>query len=216
MTIWSFRAASNLMFTGLIQDIGRVAAVEHRPDGRHFRIECPNLASQIAVDDSVATNGVCLTATAVDATGFSAEAIAVTLEKTGLGALQAGDRVNLELAMRFGDRVGGHWVQGHVTTTGRIIEITETDDRWQVRIAFPAEQRKYLIKEGSIAVDGISLTVADLDDETFTVCIIPHTLQRTVLADRRAGDRVNLEVDVMAKYIENFLRFPASATGQTA
>ncbi len=200
------------MFTGLIQDIGRVAAVEHRPDGRHFRIECPNLAGQIAVDDSIATNGVCLTATAVDAQGFSAEAIAVTLDKTSLGTLQAGNRVNLELAMRFGDRVGGHWVQGHVTGTGRITEITETDDRWQIRIAFASDQRKYLIKEGSIAVDGISLTVADLNDDSFTVCIIPHTLQRTVLADRRVGDAVNLEVDVMAKYIENFLRFPAAAS----
>ena len=194
------------MFTGLIQAVGTVAGAEHRPDGRRLRIHCPELAGAIAVDDSIASNGVCLTAVAVDAEGFSAHAIPVTLEKTTLGGLPDGSRINLELALRMGDRLGGHLVQGHVNATGRVQEITERGDNWLIRIAYPADQRRYLMAEGSITVDGVSLTVAALDDEALTVSLIPHTLERTNLRDRRPGDAVNLEFDAMAKYVESLLR----------
>jgi riboflavin synthase len=193
------------MFTGLIQCIGTVRRVEIRPDGRVLQIQCPQLAGDIRIDDSIAVNGVCLTATDVDSDGFSAHAIPVTLEKTSSGELIAGSRVNLELAMRFGDRLGGHLVQGHVNGTGRILDIVILGDNWLIRIAFPPELRRYLISEGSIAVDGISLTIAALSDAEFTVSIIPHTLQRTTLGSRSVGDTVNLETDMLAKYIENLL-----------
>ncbi len=194
------------MFTGLIQAVGTLAGAEHRPDGRRLRIHCPELAGAIAVDDSIASNGVCLTAVAVDAEGFSAHAIPVTLEKTTLGGLHDGARINLELALRMGDRLGGHLVQGHVNDTGRVLDITERGDNWLIRIAYPADQRRYLMAEGSITVDGVSLTVAALDDEALTVSLIPHTLERTNLRDRRPGDAVNLEFDAMAKYVESLLR----------
>jgi riboflavin synthase len=193
------------MFTGLIQCIGTVRRVEIRPDGRVLHIQCPQLAGDIRVDDSIAVNGVCLTATDVDRDGFSTHAIPVTLEKSSTGELIAGSRVNLELAMRMGDRLGGHLVQGHVNGTGRILDIAILGDNWLIRIAFPPELRRYLINEGSIAVDGISLTIAALTDTEITVSIIPHTLQRTTLGSRSVGDTVNLETDMLAKYIENLL-----------
>ena len=194
------------MFTGLIQAVGILAGAEHRPDGRRLRIRCPELAGAIAVDDSIASNGVCLTAVTVDAEGFSAHAIPVTLEKTTLGGLHEGARINMELALRMGDRLGGHLVQGHVNATGRVLAVTERGDNWLIRIAYPADQRSYLMAEGSITVDGVSLTVAALDDEALTVSLIPHTLERTNLRDRKPGDAVNLEVDAMAKYVESLLR----------
>ena len=193
------------MFTGLIQCIGTINRVETRPDGRVLHIQCPQLAGDIRVDDSIATNGVCLTATDVDSNGFRTHAIPITLEKTSLGELIAGSRVNLELAMRLGDRLGGHLLQGHVNGTGRILDIAILGDNWLIRIAFPPELRRYLISEGSIAVDGISLTIAALADAEFTVSIIPHTLQRTTLGSKSVGDTVNLETDMLAKYIENLL-----------
>lgn len=194
------------MFTGLIQCIGRVQGVETRVDGHVLHIRCPELAGAIRVDDSIAVNGVCLTATRVDAEGFSAHAIPVTLAKTTTGKLQAGSTVNLELAMRLGDRLGGHLLQGHVNGIGRILDIAVTGDNWLIQIAFAPELRRYLIGEGSIAVDGISLTIAALSDAEFTVSIIPHTLQRTTLAGKAVGDAVNLETDMLGKYVENLLK----------
>lgn len=193
------------MFTGLIQRVGTVTQIQPGPDGKQLRIRCPDLAAQIRVDDSIAVNGVCLTASAVDAEGFQAHAIPVTLAKTTTGSLQAGSKVNLELALRLGDRLGGHLVQGHVNGIGRIVDIAVTGDNWLIRIAFPVALRKYLISEGSIAVDGISLTIAALDDAEFTVSIIPHTLQCTTLGGKSVGDAVNLETDLLGKYVENLL-----------
>lgn len=194
------------MFTGLIQAIGSVSRVDTRPDGKLLRIQCAALAGDIRVDDSIAVNGVCLTATAVDAEGFQAHAIPVTLAKTTTGSLQAGSKVNLELALRMGDRLGGHLLQGHVNGTGQITDITVNGENWLIRIAFPVALRKYLISEGSIAVDGISLTIAALADDHFSVSIIPHTLLNTTLGGKTAGDPVNLETDLIGKYIENLLQ----------
>lgn len=194
------------MFTGLIQSVGRITHLTTRTDGTRLQVHCPDLAGKIAVDDSIATNGVCLTAESVDAEGFSAFVMPVTLEKTALGDLREDAPVNLELALRFGDRLGGHLVQGHVNGIGRIRDITERGDSWWVVIAVPGTLRRYLVPEGAIAIDGISLTIAALDAEGLSVSIIPHTLARTNLRARRIGDAVNIEVDVLAKTIEGLLR----------
>lgn len=204
--IWSSPAGYNPMFTGLIQTVGRITQLTVKPDGTRLQVQCPDLAGKIAVDDSIATNGVCLTAESVDAEGFSAFVMPVTLEKTALGDLREDASVNLELALRFGDRLGGHLVQGHVNGVGRIRDIVERGDSWWISMDVPAALRRYLILEGSIAIDGISLTIAALDAEGLSVSIIPHTLTHTNLRARRIGDAVNIEVDVLAKTIEGLLR----------
>ena len=204
--IWSSPAGYNPMFTGLIQTVGRITQLTVKPDGTRLQVQCPDLAGKIAVDDSIATNGVCLTAESVDAEGFSAFVMPVTLEKTALGDLREDASVNLELALRFGDRLGGHLVQGHVNGVGRIRDIVERGDIWWISVDVPAALRRYLILEGSIAIDGISLTIAALDAEGLSVSIIPHTLTHTNLRARRIGDAVNIEVDVLAKTIEGLLR----------
>ena len=194
------------MFTGLIQAIGVIKQVSGSPEGKSLTIHCPELIGDIAVDDSIAVNGVCLTADERAPDGFIAHAIHTTLEKTTLGSLDPGQRVNLELAMRASDRLGGHLVQGHVNAIGRITGIDTQGNNWQIHISFPADLRKYMIAEGSITLDGISLTIAKLADSQLMVSIIPHTLANTTLKDKAVGDSVNIEVDIMAKYIENFLR----------
>ncbi len=195
------------MFTGLIQAIGVVQQISETAEGRLLRIQCPGLINEIAIDDSIATNGVCLTATAIEPDGFIAHAIHTTLEKTSIGSLKQGERVNLELALRANDRLGGHMVQGHVNAVGSVLAIEMRGDNWQMHVLFPKNLRKYMILEGSITLDGISLTIAELGDEHLMVSIIPHTLQQTTLGDKQAGSLLNIEVDIMAKYIENFLRF---------
>lgn len=192
------------MFTGLIQDTGRILSVTENREGREFVIQT-TLASQINIDDSVATNGVCLTATQITSDSFRCQAIPVTLEKTNLGRLVEGSRVNLELSLRAQDRLGGHMVQGHVSGTGQILDIRDFGKTWEFDIGFSQSLRKYMILEGSIAIDGISLTIARLHDSKLTVCIIPHTLEKTTLSDKMVGDTINLEVDMLAKYIESFL-----------
>ena len=194
------------MFTGLIQAIGVIKQVSGSPEGKTLTIHCPELIGDIAVDDSIAVNGVCLTAAEREPDGFIAHAIHTTLEKTTIGSLAPGQRVNLELAMRASDRLGGHLVQGHVNAIGRITGIDTQGNNWQIHIAFPADLRKYMIAEGSVTLDGISLTIAKLADSQLMVSIIPHTLANTTLKDKAVGDSVNIEVDIMAKYIENFLR----------
>ncbi len=204
------------MFTGLIQAIGVIKQVSGSSAGKTLAIHCPDLIGDIAVDDSIAVNGVCLTAAVCESDGFIAHAIHTTLEKTTLGSLNPGQRVNLELAMRASDRLGGHLVQGHVNAVGRITGIETIGNNWQIHIAFPADLRKYMIAEGSITLDGISLTIAMLADSQLMVSIIPHTLANTTLKDKAIGDSVNIEVDIMAKYIENFLRAdPALAKSWT-
>lgn len=195
------------MFTGLIQDMGSIISVVPNAEGKEFIIKTPALIKDIQVDDSVATNGVCLTATEVKGDTFKAQAIHMTLQKTSLGALKANDKVNLELSLRPQDRLGGHYVQGHVNALGEIKSITQKGKNWEIEVAFPEELRKYMISEGSIALDGISLTIAKLGPSTLTVAIIPHTLEKTTLGLKKVGDGLNIEVDMMAKYVENFLRF---------
>jgi riboflavin synthase len=189
------------MFTGLIAELGHVARVERSPEGARVRIEA-STAAELRDGDSVAVNGVCLTATEVDGGAFSAEAMHETLARTSLGALDAGARVNLELPLRAGDRLGGHVVQGHVDGVGTIMALGDDGFARRVRIEAPEAVLRYVVEKGSIAVDGVSLTVAELDDRSFTVSLIPETLERTNLGSAQPGQAVNLEVDVLAKYVE--------------
>jgi riboflavin synthase len=189
------------MFTGLVQDRGSVRAVEREPAGSRLEVETA-LASQLSEGDSIAVNGVCLTAVTVENGAFRADVMAETLRRSSLGPLAEGDPVNLELPLRPEDRLGGHFVQGHVDGTGTVEEVTVEGFSNVVRVACGAEILRYVVEKGSIAVDGVSLTVADLDDEGFTVSLIPETLERTTLGSAAPGRVVNLEVDVLAKYVE--------------
>jgi riboflavin synthase len=189
------------MFTGLVQDLGSVRAVENEPAGSRLEVET-SLAGELSEGDSVAVNGVCLTAVSVADGAFRADVMAETLRRSSLGPLSAGDPVNLELPLRPEDRLGGHFVQGHVDGTGTVEDVTVEGFANVVRIACGPEILRYVVEKGSIAVDGVSLTVADLDDEGFTVSLIPETLERTTLGGAAPGRVVNLEVDVLAKYVE--------------
>jgi riboflavin synthase len=189
------------VFTGLIAELGRVASVERSSDGARIRIEASS-AAELHEGDSVAVNGVCLTATEIDGGSFAAEAMNETLARTSLGTLDDGAPVNLELPLRAGDRLGGHVVQGHVDGLGTVAASAEDGFARRVRIEAPDEVLRYVVEKGSIAVDGVSLTVAELDDRSFTVSLIPETLERTNLGSAAVGTPVNLEVDVLAKYVE--------------
>ena len=193
------------MFTGLVAGVGTVEAVDAAELGARLRV-CTELGAELAPGDSVAVNGVCLTATAVRPGGFEADVMAETLRSSSLGLLAPGGSVNLELPVRADSRLGGHVVQGHVDGLGAVTRVAEEGLATLVTIApeDPALLR-YVVRKGSIAVDGVSLTVAGLDEDSFTVSLIPETLQRTSLGRVRPGTPVNLEVDVMAKYVEKLV-----------
>jgi riboflavin synthase len=193
------------MFTGLVADTGTVESLERNGDGVRLRVRT-ELAGELAAGDSVAVNGVCLTARAPDSEGFSADVMEETLRRSSLAPLARGDGVNLELPLRAGDRLGGHMVQGHVDGIGTVAAVREEGFARVVRIAAGPEVLRYVVEKGSIAVDGVSLTVAAVDDEAFEVSLIPETLERTTLASAAPGRTVNLEVDVLAKYVEKAVR----------
>jgi riboflavin synthase len=196
------------VFTGLVADLGRVAAVERSEDGVRLTISS-RLTWELHEGDSVAVNGVCLTATGRDGDTFAADVMNETLSRTSLRNLDAGGEVNLELPLRAGDRLGGHVVQGHVDGTGTVRSVGDDGFARRVRIEVPGELLRYVVEKGSITVDGVSLTVAELDGDSFTVSLIPKTLQRTNLGKVQAGATVNLEVDVLAKYAEKLMRVSA-------
>ncbi len=192
------------MFTGIVQGTGRVAAVDRDQDGAQIRIETA-LVSELSSGDSIAINGVCLTAVSLANGSFTADAMNETLSRSSLADLGPGVTVNLELPLRATDRLGGHVVQGHVDGVGTIRGVTDDGFARRIAIEAPPEVLRYVVHKGSIAVDGISLTVAGLDDRSFTVSLIPETLERTNLGNAGAGNRVNLEVDVLAKYVEKLM-----------
>jgi riboflavin synthase len=192
------------MFTGLVQDIGSVERVEGGVEGARLRI-ATKLGSEIGLGDSIAVNGVCLTATEADAGGFATEAMNQTLEVTVIGALEPGARVNLELATRADERLGGHIVQGHADGSGRVLEVGEDGFARRVRVEIPPDLLRYVVDKGSVALNGVSLTVASLGDTWVEVSLIPETLERTNLGDAAPGDPLNVEVDVVAKYVERLL-----------
>jgi riboflavin synthase len=193
------------VFTGLVQGLGRIDAIERSAEGARLTIETP-LVSELRTGDSVAVNGVCLTATSLQNGSFVADAMNETLSRSSLGGLEAGVQVNLELPLRAGDRLGGHVVQGHVDAVGEVVSVVEDGFARRIQIEAPPDLLRYVIEKGSIAVDGVSLTVAECDSRSFTVSLIPETLQRTNLGHAGTGDRVNLEVDVLAKYVEKLIR----------
>lgn len=193
------------MFTGLIKDIGTIKRITKNAEGAEIEIET-KLTSDIQIDDSVATNGVCLTAIKISPTSFITQAVHVTLEKSNLGKLKVGSKVNLELALRPMDRLGGHFVQGHVNGVGMLKSIRPRGKNWELEFQAPENLFKYIIDEGSIAIDGISLTVAAVMQKSFVVSIIPHTFENTNLSQKKSGESVNIEVDMLAKYLENFVK----------
>lgn len=201
------------MFTGLVT-AGRVAEVRPGPGGAVLRVAVP-FAGDLSEGDSVAVNGVCLTATGVDAEGFRADVMLESLRRSSLGDLAAGDRVNVELCVRPSDRLGGHIVQGHVDGVGVVAGLEADGFARRLRVA-PADPRllRYVVEKGSIAVDGVSLTVSALGDDTFEVALIPETLERTSLGEAAPGDRVNLEVDVLAKYVERLMGAGGARSGE--
>jgi riboflavin synthase len=192
------------VFTGLIADLGSVSAVERNDDGAALRVSTA-LAAELAVGDSIAVNGVCLTATNIDGEMFSAQAIPETLARTTLGALKPGDHVNLELPLRADGRLGGHIVQGHVDSVGAVDERREEGDSCVLTIAGPTEILPYVVEKGSIAIDGVSLTVSAMRESGFEVSLIPETLRRTTLGRVLVGQPVNLEVDILAKHVQRLM-----------
>jgi riboflavin synthase len=189
------------MFTGIVRERGRVASMRQEPEGLVLEIDAPATASQLGVGDSVSISGACLTATAVSNGRFSVTAVAETLDRTTLGRLSPEDEVNLETATRAGDPLGGHFVQGHVDAVGRIASV----DDGRVWVEAEPEVLRYCVEKGSITVDGVSLTIAALQGDAFEVALIPHTLEVTTLGAVEPGDEVNLEVDVLAKYVEKLI-----------
>ena len=189
------------MFTGLVAGMGEVAGVEPDGEGVRLRVETP-LGADLEPGDSIAVNGVCLTAVDPGPDGFGADVMAETLRRSSLGPLGAGDAVNLELPLRASDRLGGHIVQGHVDGTGTVESATDEGFARVVRIACGPDVLRYIVDKGSIAIDGVSLTVSSVDEGGFTVSLIPETLERTTLGGAVPGRVVNLEVDVLAKYVE--------------
>jgi riboflavin synthase len=199
------------MFTGLVADLGTVAAVDATDDGVRLRLQTA-LAGEIGEGDSVAVNGVCLTATEVSADAFAADVMHESLRRSSLGqAAKEGERVNLELSLRASDRLGGHIVQGHVDGVGTVSGVRDDGFSRVVTIDAPPDVLRYVVEKGSIAVNGVSLTVSAISGEAFEVSLIPETLQRTTLGGADPGTVVNLEVDVLAKYVEKLL--PASPSG---
>ena len=195
------------MFTGLIAELGTVTAINKGESSAVFTIEAPQLISEIALGDSVAVNGVCLTATSISGTAFTADVMVQTLSLTSLSQIAVGSPVNLELAAQLNARMGGHMVQGHVDGVATVIGLTPGDKWAQFDITVPVHLSKYIVNQGSICLDGVSLTVGAIDDATnvVTVWLIPETLERTNLSSKKPGDFINVEVDVLAKYVERLL-----------
>ena len=195
------------MFTGLIQAVGKVAAIEHQESSAKIVISNSEIAAQIAQGDSISVNGVCLTVTSFDQSQFSVDVMVQTLKLTTTGSLEVGSPVNLELATRTADRLGGHIVQGHVDGVAKISGIT-ADSQWtRMDLAMPKDLMKYVVAQGSICLEGVSLTVGELNDaaDQISVWLIPETLAKTNLSKKLVGENLNVEVDVLAKYVERLI-----------
>ncbi|MEU6894393.1 riboflavin synthase [Streptomyces sp. NPDC046557] len=193
------------MFTGIVEELGEVTAVEQLAEASRFRLRGPLVTEGAKHGDSIAVNGVCLTVVETADGEFTADVMQETLNRSGLGALVKGSRVNLERPMALGGRLGGHLVQGHVDGTGEILSRTPSEHWEIVKVALPAHLSRYVVEKGSVTVDGVSLTVVEAAADWFTVSLIPTTLALTTLGLKQPGDPVNLEVDVLAKYVERLL-----------
>ena len=196
-----------MMFTGLIAELGEVTAITRGETSAVFTVNSPVLISEIKLGDSVAVNGVCLTATSLSSTGFTADVMVQTLSLTSLAEIKVGSPVNLELAAQLNARMGGHMVQGHVDGVATVVGLTPGEKWAQFDIKVPEHLTKYIVNQGSICLDGVSLTVGEISDANnqLTVWLIPETLERTNLSSKKPGDLINIEVDVLAKYVERLL-----------
>jgi riboflavin synthase len=195
------------MFTGLIQAVGQVSAITHQESSARLEITSPEIAAQIAQGDSVSVNGACLTVVTFDSSKFSVDVMVQTLKLTSTGSLEVGSAVNLELATRTSDRLGGHIVQGHVDGVAKVVAIS-ADSQWtRMDLSLPKDLMKYVVAQGSICLEGVSLTVGELNDAAnqISVWLIPETLAKTNLSKKSLGDQVNVEVDVLAKYVERLI-----------
>jgi riboflavin synthase len=192
------------MFTGIVGELGRVESIDRSAEGARLRVRA-ELAGELAEGDSVSVNGACLTATSAGGDSFEADVMNQTLSLTSLGDLEPGSPVNLELALRADDRLGGHVVQGHVDGIATVADVAEDGFSRRLRVELPGELLPYVVERGSIAIEGVSLTVAELDDPLVEVSLIPETLERTTLGGAGAGDRLNVECDVLARYVQRQL-----------
>ncbi len=199
------------MFTGLVEEQGHIAAIEERSPGRRFWIAATQVLEGAAIGDSIAVNGVCLTAVALEPSRFAVEAVPETLARTTLGALVMGDPVNLERPLTLAQRLGGHLVQGHVDGVGEVVSVANEGDGWRVRLRVPAELRRFVAEKGSLTVDGVSLTVAAVTADGCEIAYIPHTLAVTTSGTYQSGRRVNLEVDLLARYLARLLEDAGSS-----
>lgn len=193
------------MFTGLIEEGGHIEDIRHGAQGITFRIKAQKILDDMAIGDSIAVDGVCLSVIEKGATGFTVQAVAETLTKSTLAGLRRGDEVNLERALRSADRLGGHFVQGHIDGIGEIIAIRKQGESATMRIKIPPRLVRYIGRKGSIAINGVSLTVAEIDHDKIEIALVPITLRDTNLNRMHPGSRVNIEVDILAKYVENLL-----------
>jgi riboflavin synthase len=204
------------VFTGIVEELGEITAVENLGDASRFRLRGPVVTDGAKHGDSIAVNGVCLTVVDHEGDEFTADVMAETLDRSSLGALAVGSRVNLERPMAVGARLGGHIVQGHVDGTGEILE-RKPSEHWEiVKVSLPADLTRYVVEKGSITVDGVSLTVSGLGHDWFEVSLIPTTLELTTLGRAEVGTRVNLEVDIIAKYVERLLGSDDESGGSSA
>lgn len=201
------------MFTGIVEEIGTIAQVARGSNSAVLTIRAQKVLEGTAIGDSIAVNGVCLTVTTMSTGSFTADVMHETLNRSSLASLRSGSKVNLERAMQLGGRLGGHIVSGHIDGTGRIVSIRRDDNAIWYTIAADPTILRYIVEKGSIAIDGISLTVAKVDECSFAISAIPHTVAVTVLADRREGDIVNLENDIIGKYVEKLMLPSVNASG---
>lgn len=199
------------MFTGIIEELGKIKSLEKHTEGARIKISAKVVTVDSVDGDSIAVNGVCLTVIDLKSDSFAADVSNETLKRSTLGNLNVGARVNLERAVTPTTRLGGHIVQGHVDSTGKFLQAVKEGDFWTIRIGFPPEIARYLVYKGSIAVEGISLTIADLAENYFEIAVIPKTWELTNLSTLKPGDAVNLEVDMIAKYVERILKYSAGA-----
>ena len=200
------------MFTGIVEELGKIKKIEKLSNGAKLVIECKNILSDDKIGDSICVNGVCQTVTEFNSSSFSVMLSDETLKVTNFSDIKQGDYVNLERALMLNTRLGGHIVSGHIDCTGILISVDKLSDFYNLKFEIPQKSSKYIVYKGSITINGISLTVAEVKENTFTVAIIPYTYKNTVLKYLKTGDRVNIETDILAKYVEKLLRFEDNKT----
>jgi riboflavin synthase len=193
------------MFSGIIEEVGKVSAVTPIAGGKRFTITAHTITQEVKISDSIAVSGVCLTAVDVNSDKFIVEAVGDTLAKSTFAKLRKGDLVNLERSLRLSDRVGGHFVQGHINGTGQIVKFRPIGENWDLEVKLEPRLMRYVIPEGSIAIDGVSLTVADIGENNIRISVIPYTFKNTTMIYYRPGNLVNIETDFLGKYVEKFL-----------